>query len=135
MPTRHASVRNKIRRLAALDIALLGYRLIFVEYAAGVVLALALGIFVLFRSQSVWQIALGAYLAGLGFNYVAMLIYTISIGSRQKAQAEMADELADLGKKRTMSRYRRVSLLLLIPLAAPIIAFMHGRSKARSLSG
>lgn len=50
-----------LRKLAAIDIALLGYKLIFAEYAAGVILAIVLGLFVIFRSQSVWQVALGVY--------------------------------------------------------------------------
>jgi hypothetical protein len=136
MPKGNTCVRNKIRGLAAIDIALLGYRLIYAEYLAGVVLALALGIFILFRSHSIGQYAFGAYLACLGINYVPMLIYMIAIGSRQNAQAEIADELADLGKlKKAMSMYRRVSLLLLVPLAAPILAFVCERSKANDISG
>lgn len=131
----NASVRNNVRRLAAIDIALLGYKVVCAEYAVGVVLALALGIFVLFRSHSIGQFGLGAYLVCLGINYVPMLIYTIAIGSRQKARVEMADELADWGKKSAMSRYRRVSLLLLIPLAVPILACFYERSRANQMSG
>lgn len=98
-------------------------------------MGLALGCFVLFRSHSLEQVALGAYLVCLGINYVPMLIYTIAIGSRQNAQAEIADELANKGKKKAMSTYRRISLLLLVPLAIPIIALAYGLSKARNISG
>lgn len=133
IPVGNAPLRNKVRRLAAIDIALLGYKLIFVEYAAGVVLALALGVFVLFRSQSALQTVWGAYLGCLGINYVAMLAYTIAIGSRENARLEMTDELTDMGRKRAMSKYRRISLLLLIPLAVPILAFAYERSKAKHI--
>jgi hypothetical protein len=134
MPTGNTCVRNKVRGLAAIDIALLGYRLIYAEYLVGVILALALGVFILIRSHSIGQFALGAYLACLGINYVPMLIYTIAIGSEHNAQAEIADELADLGKKKAMSRYRRVSLLLLVPLAVPVIAVVRELSKTNHTS-
>jgi hypothetical protein len=66
-----------IRKLAAIDIVFLGYKLVFAEYAFGVLFSVALGIFVLFRSHSVWQVALGIYLICLGINYVPMLANTV----------------------------------------------------------
>jgi hypothetical protein len=109
-----------LRKLAAIDVALLGYKLIFAEYAAGVILAIGLGLFVIFRSHSVWQIVLGLYLICLGINYVPMLAYTIAIGNRGRAQEEIADELIDRG--RATSKYRRQSLVLLVPLLAAALA-------------
>jgi hypothetical protein len=47
-----------LRRLAAIDIALLGYKLIFAEYLLGVVLSIGLGLFVIFRSHSHWETVL-----------------------------------------------------------------------------
>jgi hypothetical protein len=108
------------RRLAAIDIALLGYKFVLTEYASGVVLSAALAIFVLFRGHSFWQTLLGVYLICLGINYVPMLVYTLAIASRQNAQAQMADELAE--KRRALSKYRRQSLLLLVPLLVVILA-------------
>ena len=108
------------RKLAAIDIVFLGYRLILAEYAFGVLFSVALGVFVLLRGYSAWQLALGLYLICLGINYVPMLAYAVSIGNKQNAQAELADELAD--KRRAMSKYRRLSALLLVPLLAPVLA-------------
>ena len=108
------------RRLAAIDIALLGYKLILAEYAGGVVLSFALGIFVLLRSHSFWQSLLGVYLLCLGINYVPMLVYTLAIANRQNAKAQMADELVE--RQRAMAKYRRLSLLLFVPLLVPILA-------------
>jgi hypothetical protein len=109
-----------LRKLAAIDIALLGYKLIFAEYAAGVLLSAGLGLFVVFRSHTFWQVVLGVYLICLGIDYVPMLAYTISMGSRERARAEIADELTD--RRGATSKYRRVSLLLLVPLLAPLLA-------------
>jgi hypothetical protein len=127
---------RNIRKLAAIDIVLLGFKLIFAEFACGVLLSFALGVFVLCRSHSIWQSALGAYLICLGINYMPMLVFAISIGSKQNALAEMADELRE--KQSAMSKYRRLSLLLLVPLLVPYFVVTGQRSVSltnRSPSG
>ena len=103
-----------LRKLAALDIVSLGYKLILAEYAFAVVFSTALGIFVLARSHSGWQIALGIYLVCLGINYIPMLVWTIAFRNRQNARAEVADALAN--KNKSFASFRRQSLALLIPL-------------------
>jgi hypothetical protein len=119
-----------LRKLAAIDIALLGYKLIFAEYLLGVALSIGLGLFVIFRSHSSWQTVLGVYLICLGIDYVPMLAYTVSIGSREHARAEIADELTD--RHKAMSKYRRLSLLLLVPLLVPALALRSKRPAMRS---
>lgn len=114
-----ASVAN-LRKLAAIDIVFLGPKFIIGEYACGTILSLALGIFILFRAHSVWQVVLGVYFVSLGVNYAPMLIYAIGLGNREKARAEIADELVE--QRRAMSKYRRLSLALLVPFAALILA-------------
>jgi hypothetical protein len=111
--------RFDFRKLAAIDIVFLGYKLVFAEYAFGVLFSMALGIFVLFRGHSVWQVLLGTYLICLGINYVPMFAYTVSIRNKQNAQTELADELWE--KRKAMSKYRRLSVLLLVPLLVPIL--------------
>ena len=108
-----------LRKLAAIDIVFLGFRLVVGEYAFGVVFSTALGIFVLIRSHSLWQVALGAYLICLGLNYVPMLAYTISIANKQNGRAELGEELQN--RRRAMTKYRWLSLLLLVPLALPVL--------------
>lgn len=120
-----------IRKLAAIDIVFLGYKLIFAEYAFGVLFSVALGIFVLFRAHSVWQVVLGIYLTCLGINYVPMFAYTVSIGNKQSAQAELANELAD--KRKAMSKYRRLSLLLFVPLLVPVLVVTGERLSPRDV--
>jgi hypothetical protein len=51
-------MRN-LRKLAAIDIVFLGYKFVLAEYAVGVFLSVALGLFALFRAHSFWQEALG----------------------------------------------------------------------------
>jgi hypothetical protein len=123
-------VSINLRKLAAIDIAFLGRNVIVAEFAAGVVLSAALGLFVLFRQHSFWQIVLGKYLISLGINYLPMFAYAVAIPTRERAREEIAGELGDDG--RAMSKYRRQSLLLLVPLLVPILAFA-ARQRPRSL--
>jgi hypothetical protein len=114
-----------LRKLAAIDIVFLGYRVIVAEYACGVFLSAALGVFVLFRAHSFWQFVLGAYLVGLGINYVPMLVCALRIGGVEHARAELGDELVD--RRAGMSRYRKLSLVLLVPGAAVLLASIQAK--------
>lgn len=108
------------RKLAAIDIIFLGPKFIIIEFAGGVLLCAALGVFILFRSHSSTQLVLGLYLISLGINYVPMLIYAVAITKGDSARREMGNELDD--KSRAMTKYRCQSVLLLVPLLVPIIA-------------
>jgi hypothetical protein len=116
---------SAFRKLAAIDITFLGYRFVFGEYLCGVGLSMALGVLTLVKSHSVLQASLGAYLICLGINYVPMLAYTVSIGSRQNARAELGEELHRQGE--AMAKFRKLSLLLLVPLFIPIVALARRR--------
>jgi len=116
-----------LRKLAAIDIAFLGYKFVLAEYAVGVFFSAALGLFVLFRGHSFWQVCLGIYLICLGINYIPMLAYTLSIADKGSAQAELGAELSD--KTGTMAKYRRQSLLLLVPLLTPTLGVTRHRTK------
>lgn len=105
----------------------LGPKFIVAEYAVGVLFSAALGVFVLFRGHSFWQDALGVYLISLGINYVPLLVYAVAIRSQERARAEMADELAE--SRRAMSKYRRQSVLLLVPLLVPVLVVAQERRK------
>jgi hypothetical protein len=117
------------RKLAAIDIAFLGARLNLTEYAIGVLVPPALGIWTMFRGGSYWQLALGLYLILLGINYVPLLAYAMAISKGHSAHAEMSDELS--GKRRAMAKYRRQSICLLAPPLAPITALRQGNWAAR----
>lgn len=113
------------RKLAAIDIAFLGSTFVIAEFAAAVLLAPALGVFVLVRRPSFWQAALGVYLISLGLNYVPMLLYAVAISRHKTAREEMGEELAD--KRRAMSKYRGQSVALLVPLMVPVVALIRER--------
>jgi uncharacterized protein len=110
------------RKLAAVDIVFLGSRIILTEFSLGVFGSFALGVVALLRSHSLGGIALGAYLLFIGINYMPLLLHAISLVRRNGAQDEIADELRD--KRRMFRKYRRQSLLLLVPLAVPILALV-----------
>jgi len=120
---------SNLRKLAAIDIYFLGYAVVFVEYACGVLLPISLGVFTLVWSHSVWQSGLGVYLASLGINYLPMFGHMISLANKNNAQAELGDELLD--KKKAMVKYRRRSLFLLVPLLPPLLSLI-GPGRAHS---
>jgi len=124
-------MEQRFRKLAAIDIVFLGFKLVVVEYAFGVLGSIALGVFVLLRSHSKAQFAIGLYLICLGINYLPMFVYAASIASKQNARAELGDELFE--ERRAMSRYRRMSLLLLVPLILPVCAIIGSVRGARGL--
>jgi len=111
-----------IRKLAAVDIAFLGSRLVLTEFSVGVLGSLALGVFTLLRSHSLRAIAFGSYLLFIGANYVPLLLHAISLARNKSARDEIADELPE--KRRMFRKYRRQSLLLLVPLVVPIVALV-----------
>jgi hypothetical protein len=116
-----------LRKLAAIDIAFLGSKVIIAEFAGGVLLCGVLGMFVLSQGGSFIQLVLGVYLVSLAINYVPMLIYAMSLARDNNARAELGQELND--KRRLMAKYRRQSLLLLVPLLVPILALSQRRHK------
>lgn len=117
-----------IRRLAAVDLAGLGPRVIMTEFALGVAGPLVLGILTLLRSASFHGRLFGAYLLSLSLNYVPLLLHAIRITRDRSVSAELADESSD--RRLLFRKYRRISLLLLLPLVVPTIALIeHWRSR------
>lgn len=120
---RSKSPRNVVidfRNLAAVDIAFLGSRLVLAEFSIGVFGSLVLGLLTLLRSHSVGGIALGTYLLSIGINYVPFLLDAVSLVHLDSARYEIAEET--MGKRRMFRKYKRQSLLLLVPLVVPILA-------------
>ena len=117
------------RKLAAIDVVLLGSRFIIAEFAIGVTLGLALGAFILLRALLLWQFALGVYLILLGLNYVPMLVYAIAFTKGRSARAELGEELDD--KRAAIAKYRRQSLLLLVPVLPVVIALRRHTQRTR----
>ena len=118
------------RKLAAIDVAFLGPKFVIAEFAGGVVLCFALGVFVLLRSHSSLQFTLSLYLVSLGIYYVPLLAYAVAITRKKSARSELGDELKD--ERKAMSKYRQQSMLLLVPLLVPILSLLLERRIARA---
>jgi hypothetical protein len=114
-----------VRKLAAIDLYILGPKIILAEFGLGVPIMLVIGILSLrvglFRTHALWQAAVGIYLVLLAVNYIPMLWSAIDIARRGTAAEELGDELSD--KSAAMRKYRRQSLWLLVPLAVPVAWF------------
>lgn len=122
-----------VRRLAALDMAIHGPRLILIEFAAGVVgcavlgaLAFAHGIQLLPRGMA-WQLVLGVVLLGMATNYVPLLLHAIDIASHSDPRVEAAYELA---RPEVARQYTARQLLLVVPLAVAVLALVQGWRRA-----
>ncbi|HEY0797086.1 MAG TPA: hypothetical protein VGD64_15040, partial [Acidisarcina sp.] len=102
------------RKLTAVDIYLLGPRLIIIEFATAVLLGTALGGFIFARAHSLGTQLFGAYILSLGINYVPMLWHAVRIGSREQAVIQIGNEIADTGA--LAAKYRPQTLYLLLPL-------------------
>ncbi len=121
--------RINLRKLAALDILFLCPRLIVAEFAFGVLFSVALGLFVLVRGHAFCQLPLGTYFICLGINYLPMLVYAVAVGNKANAREQMAGELDDLRK--TMSKYRSQSLILVVPIASADLVLTQEWRKSR----
>jgi len=122
-----------VRKLAAIDLLFLGSKVILAEFGIGVFGSLALGVMSVWqgthRFHSVWMVVLGVYLIFVGINYVPLLLHAIGISRRGNAQQEVADELEC--KQETFRKYRRESLLILVPLVVPVAAILNrGQTRA-----
>lgn len=119
-----------IRKLAALDMAFIGPRIILAEFAFGVFGPILVGLFSLERIHAPSQKWLGVYLILLGINYIPMLIYALAIYRKRSAQDEVADELAH--RTKIASRYFPQTLLLLVPLVVPLLALTQELRRRKS---
>jgi hypothetical protein len=120
------------RKLAAIDLAFLGPKIIIGEFAFVVLFAPALGVFALLRGRGTpAQIALGCYFIALGINYVPMLVYAVAINKTKSAHTILGNDLDD--KRAAMSKYRRQSMWLLVPLIMPIVALTQARKSVTAL--
>ena len=97
--------RFDFRKLAAIDIVFLGYKLVSRNMPL-VFCSRSLSVFRSVRGHSVWQVMLGTYLICLGINYERNWL----MNSPKNGKA--------------MSKYRRLSVFLLVPLLVPVLVFI-----------
>jgi len=65
-----------------------------------------------------------AYLISLAINYVPLMLYAFAIARAGSARGEIADD-----RRQAIRKYRRGSLLLLLPLVVPVLAIAQERSR------
>jgi hypothetical protein len=116
----------EIRKLAAVDMAWLGTRLIVAEYAFGVVLPLTLGVLTLRRTllaaqPSPFQLVLGIWLLGIAANNVPLFLYAVSLARSGTAKAEGTPELP------RARRYGLQQVMILVPLFVVALAIIQER--------
>jgi len=117
-----------LRPLAALDIVFHGSRFILIEFGGGILLCLALGLWLTYAAFPLGQdtgplrLVTGVYILCLAINYVPLLVYAILITRSKSAWQEMAAELAERG--RYARKYVLQQLLLVVPLVIPILALI-----------
>jgi hypothetical protein len=112
-----------IRKLAAIDMAWLGTRVIVAEYTLGVILPLILGLLSirsgLLGSHLVgWAGVLGFWLVSIAVNYMPLLIYAMLIAKAGTAKEEGLPEYAHA------KRYGVQQVIILVPFLVVILALM-----------
>ena len=114
-----------IRKLADLDIVFHGPRLLLAEFAFGMVVCAALGLWsFLSPIHSPFMIIIGCFFLWVALNYVTLLLYAMSIVRRKNAHQEVAFELAH--KDTYTRKYTlQTTMLLLVPLVLPLLAVYH----------
>jgi hypothetical protein len=115
-----------VRKLAAIDLYFLGPRFILAEFGLGVVALCALGLLTLRagirQDHGVYLVAWGIYMVAIGINYVPLLLHAIDITRSGTAEKEIADELRE--RRVALRKYRRRSLLILLPLVVLILSIV-----------
>ncbi|HXS14846.1 MAG TPA: hypothetical protein VN711_01855 [Candidatus Saccharimonadales bacterium] len=101
-----------IKKLAAVDMAWFGSRIIISEYILGVLLPLGLGILSLYKGQ----IVIGIWLITIAANYVPLFLYAITLKRAGRVEAEGKPEIAHAKK------YGIQQIIILIPLAVVLLA-------------
>ena len=119
-----------IRKLAAIDMAWLGTRVIVTEYAVGVILPLALGLLSVraaLHDGSImgWEGALGVWLVCIGLNYVPLLVYSALIARAGTAKEEGQPEFV------RARRYGVQQVIILVPLLVDVLAIIQELSQKR----
>lgn len=120
-----------VGRLVALDLhGLRGTRtrrrVIMVEFAAGAVLALGLGMWVTLGAGDVWWRLLGIWLIGIATNHFALTLCAMRLLLRNGA---LTTELAGLDLARELKRYGALSLCLVVPFFVAALALVQRRRR------
>jgi hypothetical protein len=112
-----------IRKLAAVDMAWLGARVIVAEYAVGVVLPLILGLISIRSGLSGpatpgWETVLGFWLVAIAANYIPLFIYAVLIARGGTVKEEGQPEIA------RAKRYGVQQAIILVPFLVVVLALV-----------
>ena len=132
--SRRVTLMN-IRKLAALDIAFHGPRLILAEFALAIIIcgtlgALSLSFFFRTSDHPLFAGMIGLALSWIALNYIPLFLHALSLVKRQSAKLEVASELED--RKLITRRHGFQSMiLLLLPLVVPVLALVQEIQRRR----
>jgi hypothetical protein len=123
-----------IRKLAAVDMAWLGARVIIIEYIFGVVLPFILGLLSVRAGLAAsvlvrWEVALGIWLITIAMNYIPLLIYAVLIAKAGTVKKEGEPELVHA------KRYGVQQVIILIPFLVVILALTQERRQHQTEKG
>jgi hypothetical protein len=111
----------EIRKLAAVDMVWLGQRIVVGEYALGVLLPFALGLWSIrvgWQAHGIWQAVVGAWLMSISANYVPLFLYASSIMRAGTVEREGRAELA------RAKRYGVQQTMILVPFMVVSVALV-----------
>lgn len=119
-----------VRRLAAVDMhGLAGTRLrrrvILAEFIVGAVGCMVLGLLAATRANGAQWRVLGAWLAGIGVNYVALTLHALSLSRAGALDAELAG--VDVGRE--LRRYTYLQVWIVVPLLLLVLALRQIRHR------
>jgi hypothetical protein len=138
-PTRRQADAGKalldVRRLAAVDMygsrgGRRRRRLILAEFALAAIDIPLLGLAIVLAASSVPRVLLGAYLIGVGLNYVPLALHAISLSRAGRLDAELAG--ADAGAE--LRRHTAKQLFIAIPLLVLILGALQFTATRRAPS-
>jgi len=119
-----------VRRLAAIDMyGSAGTRwrrlLILAEFLVGAAGGVVIGLLVALRSAGIGWRLLGAWLVGIGINYVALALHALSLSQRGVLDAE----LAGVDVWRELRRYSYLQFWGVVPLLMAILSVRQARHR------
>ena len=123
----------EVRKLVAVEMALLGTHVAVSAYALGIVLPFLFGLFSLVVNLAAaqaasWQLALGFWMVSVAANYAVLLGYALSMVKMGTAKQEGIPELAHA------RRYSTQQVIVLIPFAVAALALSQERRRRQAVS-
>lgn len=118
----------EVRRLAAVDMygsagTRLRRRLILAEFVVGAAGGVAIGLLAALRSTGIGWRLLGAWIVGVGINYIALALHAVSLSRRGVLDAELAG--VDVWSE--LRRYSYLQFWIIVPLLMAVLSVSQAR--------